>query len=108
MLASAMMLMRAKANFVQQFIRDPRTIGSVTPSSAALCRCMCNAVEWDSSLRVAELGAGDGVLTRQLLSRMVPAAQLDVFEINPQLAAELRQWHAAHAGPGTLSGAAAG
>lgn len=93
MLASAMMLMRAKANFVQQFIRDPRTIGSVTPSSAALCRCMCNAVEWDSSLRVAELGAGDGVLTRQLLSRMVPAAQLDVFEINSQLAAELRQWH---------------
>jgi len=92
MLASAMTLMRAKAHFVQQFIRDPRRTGSVMPSSATLCRAMCDAADWDSSLRIAELGAGDGVLTRHLLSRMASDARLDVFEINPQLAAGLRQW----------------
>jgi len=90
MLASALTLMRAKANFVQQFIRNPRKMGSITPSSAALCRTMCDAVNWDNSLRIAELGAGDGVLTRHVLSRMSPQAQLDVFEISPELVKSLR------------------
>ncbi|BAN98367.1 hypothetical protein E05_36010 [Plautia stali symbiont] len=62
MLASALMVMRAKANFVQQFIRNPRKMGSITPSSAALCRAMCETVNWEHSLRIAELGAGDGAL----------------------------------------------
>lgn len=92
MLASALTLMRAKANFVQQFIRNPRKMGSITPSSAALCRTMCDAVNWDHSLRVAELGAGDGVLTRHILARMSPQAQLDVFEISPELVENLRGW----------------
>ncbi|XXN64679.1 class I SAM-dependent methyltransferase [Enterobacter ludwigii] len=90
MLASALTLMRAKANFVQQFIRNPRKMGSITPSSAALCRTMCDAVNWDNSLRIAELGAGDGVLTRHVLARMSPQAQLDVFEICPELVKSLR------------------
>ncbi|MFT4269541.1 MAG: methyltransferase domain-containing protein [Pantoea sp.] len=90
MLASALTLMRAKANFVHQFIRNPRKMGSITPSSAALCRTMTDAVNWDRSLRIAELGAGDGVLTRQILQRMSPQAQLDVFEISPELVKTLR------------------
>lgn len=90
MLASAFTLMRAKANFIHQFIRHPRKMGSVTPSSATLCRAMSDSVCWNSALRVAELGAGDGVLTRHLLERMLPQAQLDVFEINAQLADKLR------------------
>ena len=92
MLASALTLMRAKANFVQQFIRNPRKMGSITPSSAALCRTMCDAASWDHSLRIAELGAGDGVLTRHILDRMSPQAQLDVFEISPDLVESLREW----------------
>jgi Phospholipid N-methyltransferase len=92
MLASALTLMRAKANFVQQFIRNPRKMGSITPSSAALCRTMCDAANWDHSLRIAELGAGDGVLTRHILDRMSPQAQLDVFEISPDLVKSLRAW----------------
>jgi len=93
MLASALMVMRAKANFVQQFIRNPRKMGSITPSSAALCRAMCETVNWEHSLRIAELGAGDGVLTRHLLAHMAPQAQLDVFEISPELVKGLRRWN---------------
>lgn len=92
MLASARTLMREKAHFVQQFMRNPRSIGSITPSSAALCRTMCAAARWDRSLRIAELGAGDGVLTRHILQHMSPQAQLEVFEISPQLVAALNQW----------------
>lgn len=90
MLASAFTLMRAKADFIHQFIRHPRKMGSITPSSAALCRAMSDSVCWDSALRVAELGAGDGVLTRHLLAHMQPQAELEVFEISAPLADKLR------------------
>ena len=90
MLASAFTLMRAKATFIQQFIRHPRHMGSITPSSAALCHAMSSSVDWTRTLRVAELGAGDGVLTRQLLAHMLPQATLEVFEISPPLAQRLR------------------
>lgn len=90
MLASAFTLMRAKADFIHQFIRHPRKMGSITPSSAALCRAMSDSVCWHSALRVAELGAGDGVLTRHLLARMQPQAELEVFEISAPLADKLR------------------
>ncbi|CAK6493715.1 Ornithine lipid N-methyltransferase [Pantoea sp. Nvir] len=90
MLASAFTLMRAKAEFIHQFIRNPRKMGSITPSSAALCRTMSDSVCWHSALRVAELGAGDGVLTRYLLARMQPQATLDAFEISAPLADKLR------------------
>jgi len=89
MLASAFTLMRAKANFVHQFIRNPRKMGSITPSSDALCRTMIASVEWNNQLRIAELGGGDGVLTRRLLEQMAPDATLDVFEISSMLAEKL-------------------
>jgi len=89
MLASAFTLMRAKADFVHQFIRNPRKMGSITPSSEALCRTMVDSVVWSDQLRVAELGAGDGVLTRRLLAQMEPDATLDVFEISSALAQKL-------------------
>ncbi len=89
MLAPAFTLMRAKADFVHQFIRNPRKMGSITPSSEALCRTMVEAVDWRHQFRIAELGAGDGVLTRRLLAKMAPEATLDVFEISSALAQKL-------------------
>ncbi|MGK3141067.1 class I SAM-dependent methyltransferase [Pantoea sp. C2G6] len=89
MLASAFTSMRAKANFVHQFILNPRKMGSITPSSDALCRAMTDSVAWRPQLRIAELGAGDGVLTRQILARMAPDATLDAFEISSTLADKL-------------------
>ncbi|KAA5970987.1 MULTISPECIES: class I SAM-dependent methyltransferase [unclassified Pantoea] len=89
MLASAFTQMRAKANFVHQFIRNPRMMGSITPSSEALCRTMIASVAWPETLRIAELGAGDGVLTRRILAKMSPDATLDAFEISAALADQL-------------------
>jgi len=89
MLASAMTFMRTKATFVHQFIRNPRMMGSITPSSETLCRTMTGAVQWSDTLRIAELGAGDGVLTRQILAQMPSDATLDAFEISTALADNL-------------------
>lgn len=90
MLASAISLVRSKAGFVQQFIRNPRKVGSITPSSIALCETMASAANWQDVRRVAELGAGDGVLTKVLLKHMSADAEIDVFEISPPLVRTLR------------------
>lgn len=89
MLAAAINLFRSKAGFVQQFIRNPRAVGSITPSSLVLCETMAAAAHWDSAKRVAELGAGDGVLTKVLLRHLATDAQLEVYEISPPLIKKL-------------------
>ncbi len=76
--------------YVRQFIKSPRTFGSLAPSSPWLCERMARQVEWASVKTIAELGAGDGVLTRRLLNRMAPGARLDAYEIQPELADRLQ------------------
>lgn len=91
MLLSALSYIKNKTGYLQEFIADPRKTGTIAPSSKALCKTMSDAVDWQSCLRIAELGAGDGVLTRHLLTRMRPDASLLSFETNsrfhPRLAA---------------------
>jgi len=84
MLLSALSYIKNKTGYLQEFIADPRKTGTIAPSSKALCKTMSDAVDWQSCLRIAELGAGDGVLTRHLLTRMRPDASLLSFETNPR------------------------
>ncbi|MDU6684229.1 MAG: methyltransferase [Enterobacteriaceae bacterium] len=79
----------AYASYIRQFIASPRTVGSVVPSSAALCKTMMNQIDWCDSLVVAELGAANGVLTKGLLTRMRADAHLDAYEINPRFLQQL-------------------
>lgn len=77
-------------SYLRQFIADPRSIGSVVPSSPTLCHTMMNQVDWGSSVSVAELGAANGVLTRGILERMRADAVLDAYEINTGFVDQLR------------------
>jgi phospholipid N-methyltransferase len=54
---------------------------------------MSEAVDWQQTQRIAELGAGDGVLTRHLLHSMRADATLAAYEINPQLAHKLNAFN---------------
>src|SRR5471030_265022 len=67
--------------YLQSFISSPRTMGTLVPSSPWLCRSMLSQVDWTKSLRIAELGAADGVLTKRILASMRADAQLQAFEI---------------------------
>jgi phosphatidylethanolamine/phosphatidyl-N-methylethanolamine N-methyltransferase len=74
--------------FLRAWLRDPRGIGAVTPSGAALARLMTSHV---SALGgpVIELGPGTGALTRALLARGVPLHRLALVEADPHLAEAL-------------------
>lgn len=76
--------------YINSFIQSPRSMGTLMPSSPALCDAMVKEVDWShSSLLVAELGAGDGVLTKHILRAMGKDAHLASYEINPRFFEEL-------------------
>lgn len=67
--------------YLQNFISSPRTFGTLVPSSPWLCQTMVNQVEWTRTLKIAEFGAADGVLTKRILGKMRADAKLQAFEI---------------------------
>src|SRR5690242_7652404 len=76
--------------FLWGFIRHPREVGSVTPSSRFLARAVARHVPADARA-AAELGPGTGPMTRQILKRLGPDAKVLAFEIDPAFCALLRR-----------------
>lgn len=77
--------------FFRRWLHNPLQMGSIIPSSPALCRRVAAAVERRPDEYVLELGAGTGVISRALLAAGVPANKLIVVEIVPEMADFLRQ-----------------
>jgi phosphatidylethanolamine/phosphatidyl-N-methylethanolamine N-methyltransferase len=72
--------------FFKRWLANPLEMGSVVPSSPALCRRVLAAVRRAPDEHVVELGAGTGVISRALLAGGVPAEKLTVVEIVPSMA----------------------
>jgi phospholipid N-methyltransferase len=79
--------------FFRRFMDAPRQVGSVMPSSPYLVRAMMDKINWNSALNVAELGAGTGVFTRNILHKIPREGNLMVFEIDPTLKAMIEKAH---------------
>ncbi|HTW28661.1 MAG TPA: phosphoethanolamine methyltransferase [Acetobacteraceae bacterium] len=76
--------------FFRRWLANPLQIGSVVPSSPALCRRIVAQTRRTPEELVLELGAGTGVVSRALLAGGVPPSSLIVVEIVPALARLLR------------------
>ena len=76
--------------FVRRWLANPLQMGSVVPSSSALCRRVVRQVRRGPDEWVIELGAGTGVVSRALLAGGFPADRLTVVEIVPDMARHLR------------------
>jgi phosphatidylethanolamine/phosphatidyl-N-methylethanolamine N-methyltransferase len=77
--------------FLRRWLANPLQMGSVIPSSPALCRRIAALVWRAEDEVVVELGAGTGVISRALLAAGVPAERLVVVEIVRDMADHLRQ-----------------
>ena len=75
--------------FFRRWLTNPLQMGSVIPSSAALCDRIVARIRRDPNEAVLELGAGTGVISRALLQGGVPAERLFVVEIVPDMAGHL-------------------
>jgi phosphatidylethanolamine/phosphatidyl-N-methylethanolamine N-methyltransferase len=77
--------------FFRRWLANPLQMGSVVPSSAALCSRIVRQTRRAPDEAVLELGAGTGVISRALLASGVPPDRLFVVEIVPDMAAHLRR-----------------
>lgn len=75
--------MTGNLTFFQQFLKNPKQIGSIIPSSRFLERRIIRAADVASAKTLVELGPGNGGTTRALLRAMAPDARLLCIEINP-------------------------
>ena len=77
------------------FLRQARErfhhTGAVLPSSAMLGKTLAASLPSRRPLRVLEVGAGTGSLTRAILPTLSPACTLDIVEINPEFATYVQE-----------------
>lgn len=76
--------------FFRRWLANPMQMGSVVPSSAALCQRVVRHTRRAADEAILELGAGTGVISRALLESGVPPERLIVVEIVPDMAGHLR------------------
>lgn len=81
----------ARRGFLRQFLRNPRELGSITPSSRFLGRAILELVDWSRARRVVEVGPGTGVFTAEALRRLAPDGALLALDTNADFVALLRR-----------------
>ncbi len=79
-----------RIEFLTGFLRNPKEVGSVVPSSRFLTRRVLECGAVDKARMIVELGPGTGVFTGEILKRMRPNAKLVAVEINPTFVRMLR------------------
>lgn len=77
--------------FVRRALESPRHLGSITPSSRYLVRCLLSLADVRSASHIVELGPGTGPFTVGLLWEMAPDARLLCIERDPEFAKHLRE-----------------
>ncbi|MCG8052570.1 MAG: hypothetical protein AB2688_07110 [Candidatus Thiodiazotropha taylori] len=80
--------MKAKPDFISAWMRNPRQVGALFPSSDCLAQAMAAQVNSLNGLTI-ELGAGTGAVTSALLDRGINPKRLLVVEKDQILADRL-------------------
>ncbi len=78
------------AIFLRQFLRSPKTVGAVAPSSRALARAMLAPIDFGAARVIVEFGPGTGAFTTEIARRLAPQCRYLGIELNPQFVHELR------------------
>jgi phospholipid N-methyltransferase len=68
--------------FARNFLKHPRMLGSPIPSPRSLIEKLLEPVDWRDARTIVEYGPGVGTITREILDRMHPNANLVVIETN--------------------------
>lgn len=77
--------------FARNFLKHPKMLGSVIPSSRFLIDHLLRQIDWERTRVIVEYGPGVGTITGELLSRLHPDGHLVVMETNDDFVRLLRQ-----------------
>ncbi|PQP81429.1 phospholipid methyltransferase [Paenibacillus sp. PCH8] len=76
--------------FLKSFLRSPKYVGSIIPSSRFLANNMVNQVNWLEVKAVAELGSGTGPITRYIHKQVQGSTKVLLFEMDETMRTNLR------------------
>ena len=79
-----------KLQFLKGFLKHPRMVGSIIPSSGWLIDKMLGRVDWTATKLFVEYGPGVGTFTRPVLDRLSADATLITIDTNPDFTAYLK------------------
>ncbi|HWB43114.1 MAG TPA: methyltransferase domain-containing protein [Gemmatimonadales bacterium] len=74
------------ALFSRNFIKHPRMLGSLIPSSRFLVNRLLDQVDWSKATTVVEYGPGVGTFTSEILRRLRPAGTVIAIDTNRDFA----------------------
>ena len=83
--------MQSRLSFLKQWVRNPRELGSITPSSRFLTREVVDRIDFSRARYIAELGPGTGVFTQVILDRLAPDGRLLAIDTNAGFVEHLRR-----------------
>ncbi|WP_232698840.1 class I SAM-dependent methyltransferase [Brevibacillus daliensis] len=80
-----------KITFLRTFMKSPKEVGSIIPSSRHLAKRMFKRIDWNNVSSVVELGAGTGVFTKYLNQLIKEDAEVFIYEQDAELAELLKR-----------------
>jgi len=80
-----------RIDFFKVAVKNLKTSGTIAPSSRFLAQKMIKNIDFSTAKVLVELGAGDGVITHQILKKITPDAHLICFEVNDEFYKHLQQ-----------------
>ncbi|MCP2261300.1 Phospholipid N-methyltransferase [Streptoalloteichus tenebrarius] len=81
---------RETLTYLNAVSRNPKTMGSVAPSSPSLARQLATVVPSTGAPTVVELGAGTGAVTQAILDRLPAGASYVALDVDPTMVDYLR------------------
>ena len=76
------------------FLKNPKEIGSITPSSKYLTNEIIRNIDFKNSKNFVELGPGLGTFTKEILKKASPDSNIMCFEVNREFCAHLNKTYA--------------
>lgn len=86
-----MTTMGDRLTFLKGFIKRPREVGSLVPSSRFLEQRICRVIDAGHTRTLVELGPGTGGTTEAVLAAMPADARLLAIDTNPGFVEQLRR-----------------
>lgn len=80
-----------KFAFYMEWLKNPRRVGAIAPTSVGMARKMASVIRPESGLPVLELGPGTGVITKAILDRGVRPENLVSVEFSENFLPDLKQ-----------------
>src|SRR5215207_3451964 len=80
-----------RLQFLRGFLKHPRMVGSIIPTSRIVIDKMLSPVDWETTRLFVEYGPGVGTFTRPILEKLPHDATLLAIDTNPEFTKFLKQ-----------------